>query len=82
MLIQVNSSWSKSIQVDPLNMWPGSYSELTLELSFKIMIITIFFIVLTQVNGKPNLWLKPCPGSTPKSSFKTIMITIFIFTLT
>jgi len=66
----------------PFLMWLGLYPRSTTELGFKTMIITIFVLMLTWINGQPHSWTRSCPRSTPKLDFKTMTITIFIFTLT
>jgi hypothetical protein len=71
MLTRVNPN-------DPPNTWPRPYPGSISELDFKIMIITIFILILTPINGKPHSW----SGSTPKLGFKNMITTTFILTLT
>ena len=49
------------------------------ELGFKTMIIIIFILTLTQVNGQPHSWTRPCPKLTFESRFKTMIIIIYFY---
>jgi hypothetical protein len=67
-------------------MWTqvnGQWPESTLELSFKIIIVSIFIFILTNnINGQLESWSRPSLELTLKSSFKTITIIFYIIILT
>jgi len=67
-------------------MWTqvnGQWPESILELSFKIMIVSIFIFILTNnINGQLESWSRPSLELTLKSGFKTITIIFYIIILT
>jgi hypothetical protein len=73
-----------SIRFNPFDLWPKSYSGLTLELGFKIMIINTFIFTLIWFNPTHDLgldwWLELCLGLTLELSFKIMIIIIFFLT--
>jgi hypothetical protein len=69
-----------------VNDQPGSWPELSLgstpKSGFKSMIITIFILILTQVNGQLDPSLIFGLKLILESGFKSMIITIFILALT
>jgi uncharacterized SAM-binding protein YcdF (DUF218 family) len=62
-----------------LGLAAGSW--LIFKSDFKTMIIIIFILTLTWINGQLNSWLEPDLEPNHESGFKIIIIIIIIFTL-